>query len=273
MAITLTVAAIAVAGTATAAATVVSSQAASKASADQVSEAQNATQLQAAEFNQEQSNEAPWLAAGNTALQTLQAGSQPGGQFNQTFNYTAADYTASPGYNAAVTAGNQQIQNQAAATGRGLSPATLSAEGQYTANAALQDFTQQEGIAYQQFENQQTNAEDEQEAMAGFGQTAVAGVNQAGQTAATNEGNLAIDIGNAQATGTLGQAQAFSSGVGSINGGVQQALNAQYYNNLFLNSQGETTAAQGSANALLPITNSQIANDPDVAALSAANWS
>jgi hypothetical protein len=278
LAITLTVAAIAVAGVATAGATAYSASQSASAAKDQVSAAQNATQLQAAEFNVEQQNEQPWLAAGNSALQTLIQGSAPGGQFNQQFQYGAAQYTASPGFNAATTAGNQQIQDQAAAEGRSLSPATLQAEGQYTANAALQDFTQQEGIAYNQFQNQENTALGEQETLAGFGEQAVGNINQAGQTAATNEGNLAIDIGNAQATGALGQAQAVSSGVGSVNQGLQSYLNAQYYNNLFLNSQGETTAAQATATSMLPQTYASLGSPTQALAqqqasgLSAQDW-
>ena len=75
------------------------------------------------------------------------------------------------------------------------------------------------------------------QSLAGMGQTAVAGLNQAGQVAATNQGNIAIGAGNATAASTLAGAQitsgAINSGVGAISQPVQGAMNAQYMSNLF----------------------------------------
>lgn len=61
--------------------------------------------------------------------------------------------------------------------------------------------------------------------LAGMGQTATGQLGQLGQSSAANIGNLLTGQGNAAAAGTLGSASAINSGLNSIVGGTNSALN------------------------------------------------
>ncbi|SRR6266403_3302772 len=220
-----------VVGVASVAGAVVSSQASSKAAKAQTTAAENQIQLAQNEFNTQQANEAPYLQAGNNALQTLVTGSAPGGQFNQTF--TAADFQNTPGYQASLAAGQSAIQAQAARGGQSLSPATMGALAQYTANASLQDYN----TAYSQFMQKEQMALGEQESIAQMGQAAVAGTNSALQNSTGQQIAAQGAIGNAKSANDIAQGNAINQGIngvaGAVSGGMGNYYQQQYMNNLF----------------------------------------
>lgn len=200
----------AVAGVASA---VVNSKAAGKAASAQEQAAQNQTTLAQQGATQESSNLSGYRDAGNTALQTLQTGSQPGGQFNQDLTETAAqEFSTSPGYTASVAAGQDAIMAQAARSGRTLSPATLGALGQYTANAATQNYN----TVYGQLFGQEQLALGEQETLVGVGQNATQQTNQAIAQSTGQQISAQGSIGNARAANDVAQGQAISSGINSV---------------------------------------------------------
>ena len=103
----------------------IASQGAQSAANTQAGAANAASQLQYAEFQQQQQNLQPWLQAGGTALQTLEQGLQPGGQFNKPF--TLADFQQDPAYNFQKNNITNATNAQGAAGGQRFSAATTSA--------------------------------------------------------------------------------------------------------------------------------------------------
>ena len=75
------------------------------------------------------------------------------------------------------------------------------------------------GIAGQRLSERQNRLA----AVSGSGQTAAANLGQFGQSTATNLSNLAIQSGQARATGIQGQNQAIQSGISGITTGLAQS--------------------------------------------------
>ena len=82
--------------------------------------------------------------------------------------------------------------------------------------------------------------------LAGMGQTATGQLGQLGQANASTIGNLLTGQGNAAAAGTLGSASAINSGLNSIVGGTNNALNL-YTNGQLLNLLTGAGSSKGSA--------------------------
>lgn len=242
-------AAVAVAGVASA---VITSSATAAAAKDQVAAAQNQIQLQAAEFNVEQENEAPYRAAGNTALQELSAGFGANGAFTKQF--TANNFQGTPqyaGYQFQQDQGNKAITAGAAATGQSLNPGTLKALSAYNQGLAATDYQSWYNSAEQQWQNGQNEQIGGLQSLAGLGLSATNQTNQAGQTATASEVASLGAIGNAQAAGSLGTAQGINQGLGSISGAVNNYGMSQYYNSLFnSNSIGNLSTPDLSAGAM-----------------------
>ena len=239
-----------VTATASLASSAVSASASGKAASAQTAAAQNQIQLQQQEFNQEQQNEAPYMAAGNTALQQLSSGFGANGQFTQQFNPGTFQQTPQyAGYQFQQTQGNSAINANAAAKGESLSPATAQALSSYNQGLAATDYQSWYNNAYSQWNQQQQQQVSGLETIAGMGQGAVQGVNQAGQTATAGESSAEGSIGNAQAAGILGTASAISSGINGVAGAASGAATNSYYANLFNNG----------VNSSLP-SNQQISN-------------
>ncbi len=104
--------------------------------------AENAAQTQAdaatraAEIQAEQ--RAPWVEAGKTALQRLQTGLAPGGEFRAQFSM--ADAMNAPAMQTALATGREAIEQSAASRGGLLSSNTL---------AGLTEYGQKVGAQYQ----------------------------------------------------------------------------------------------------------------------------
>lgn len=179
----------------------------------------NNTQLQM--FNQQQANEAPYLAEGTKALGQLQS-QLPGLESN----FSLSDFQQNPGYQFQLQQGQAALQQSAAARGLLNSTGTMKDMDTYTQGLANTDYNN----AYNQYnQNRQTNYNMLASA-AGLGQTAVAGSNQAAQTAGTNISNNQIGAGNAAAAGYVGGANAIGNTLGSLGNtaaqyGIMNSLN------------------------------------------------
>lgn len=133
---------------------------------------------------------APWRAAGGQAITAGNAMLQPG-----------YDYTASPGYQWRLNEGLRGVENSAAARGLLQSGGTLKGIDKYGQGFAANDFQDQ-------FNRQMAVA-------AGGQQATQAGV-AAGQNSANSIADLLTQSGNAKASGYVGQANAYSQGLGNI---------------------------------------------------------
>lgn len=194
-------------------------------------DAQAALQFQQKEWETQQQNLEPWLAAGKGALGNLQAIlAQPGQGWNQTFTAPTAEQAAEyPGYQFQLHEGEQALQNSAAAKGALYSGNTQEALARYAENAAQSDYGNVYNQAFQQYlqgYGEHQNQLNRLSALAGVGQTAATNLGQEGQAASGNVGNILLtsgaqqaqDIQNAaaaQASGYVGGANAWSGALGS----------------------------------------------------------
>jgi hypothetical protein len=175
---------------------VIGADASGKASSQQIA----ADQKAAAQNRQDQ---APFLAAGQSAVQDLSTGSQPGGKFSTPF--TMADATNSTAETYAQQQASMASQNSAAARG-GLIGSNEQQELQTNAAGIA---SQYEGQAFNQWlqgRQQQINVD---QSLAGEGLQSASNVDS------TNT-NLAVGAGNAAAAGTIGSANAVSGGASAL---------------------------------------------------------
>jgi hypothetical protein len=193
----------------------VSANASKSAAKTQAAAATNATELQAAQYEQTREDQAPWRQAGVNALGEMQrtAGNVPGA-----FKFGAGDYTADPGYAFRLAEGRKALASKARARGGLVSGQTLKGMQDYAQESASNEFQNAYNRAFTSYgtdvarENQLYNR---QAALAGIGQTSTNLINQAGQNYATSAGNLMTSAGAAQAAGQVGAANAINTGIGT----------------------------------------------------------
>ncbi len=225
------------------------SNAAKTASGQQVDAENKALDFQKQIWGQEQQNIAPWLSAGSTSIADLMkalqggqfgAGSNPNApQFNGTFTApTLAEAQNSPGYEFTRQQGTKGVLQGAAAAGGAISGGTLKALD--TFGSGLADTTYNNvfnrslatyGAGLQGYQAKLAGygadlAKQNQEfgqmfAPAQLGEQAATGINAQGNQTAQNVGNLMAGIGNAQAAGTVGSANALT---GAVTGGANNLL-------------------------------------------------
>lgn len=193
----------------------------------------NALQLQM--FNQNRADLEPWRAAGGDAVNMLRQGIQPGGSLVK--NFSMADYEADPGYNFRLGEGMKAIERSAAARGNLLSGGVLKGITRYGQDMASNEYQN----AYNRFNQNQGNQYNRLAGVAGTGQNAVNQIGSMGTSMAQNVGNTMQGMGNARASGYVGQANALS-------GGLAGAYN-NYQSNQLLNmlrpQQGGMTTVGG----------------------------
>jgi hypothetical protein len=214
----------------------------------QKEEADKALAFQEKEWQTQQDNLAPWLAAGKGALANLTGLLKTPGEglltpWTEEFQ-APTDVTEQndPGYKFRLAQGEGALENSAAARGSLLSGNTLEAQQKFgqdfasneysnVYNRAMEQFRQRYGI----FENNQTNTYDRLAALAGTGQTAATSLGQEGQLAANNIGNIDLTAGAQQgqdlqnaaaatASGYIGGANAWSGAFGGSTNNLMQLM-------------------------------------------------
>lgn len=218
-----------------------SSSAAKSAASTQAAAADEASQNSLAQFQQTEGNESPFLQAGygglaglETALGVPNTTSVPSsnpltanGISGLTFQPTQAQLAATPGYQFDLTQGLQATQNANAATGNGVSGEALKGAASYATGLANNTLTTQQGIFQQNLQNvlgPLTN-------LTNLGQNAGVQVGQQGVAATQNANSALIGGANAQAAGTVGSANALSSGLSALGGSpLNYALYSQLLN-------------------------------------------
>lgn len=184
----------------------VGAYASGKAADKQAAAANNALDFQKKTFDTSQANFKPYLDIGKGATYTLGQLTGTGGNGQQDYSSFFKD----PSYTFAQQQGELGIERGANARGLNLSGGTLK---------DLSTFNS--GLASQQYGNYFNRLMG----LSQLGQASAAGSASNGTAASGQIGNSMQGVGQAQASGIVGGANAFSSGV---NGGVQNALLANY---------------------------------------------
>lgn len=158
----------------------------------------------------------PMLAAGNNALAQMQSGAfaQPAA-----FKFGTGDYQADPGYAFRLAEGEKALKRRQSVGGNLFSSQALRNAQEYG-----------QGMASQEFGNAYSRAIDAYNAdvarsntgynrlagLAGVGQTAGTQIGNAGQSYATNAGNLMINQGDVQSNAMIAAERARRSAYGNI---------------------------------------------------------
>lgn len=195
--------------------------------------AQNAIDTQWRMFNQTQQNLLPYLTSGQLANKELMRMLGFGGTTdNPTFNPNAPlvkpfgmeDFYTDPGYKYRLNEGLNAILSKRSALGGINSGATMKALNDYAQAGAAQEF----GNAYNRYNQNQTNLYSRIQQTAGSGQNAATGLGSFGQNSANAIGNAQMGIGDAQAAGIVGGANAITRGIGQA--GSQYLLGSALQN-------------------------------------------
>lgn len=237
----------------------ISSSAASSAASKQQQAANQATQATQDQQAVSRADLAPYRDLGLFGKDQLVAGlptyiapftGQAPAAFN--FNPSQADLEATPGYKFTLDQGLKSVQNAASAKGLGVSGAALKGAadystglanntwnsvfnadlGQYNANLAGYN------AAFNVDQANKTNAYNKLMGLVGAGQSSAAQTGAFGQQATQNAGNFLTSGANAAAAGTVGSANALSSGLGNAGSTVNQSL---LLNRLLSNNSNSTS--------------------------------
>lgn len=172
--------------------------------------ANNATVAQTNINNQNQANEAPWNAAGQTALGQLQSGNIVPGMTNANgtnvtgdrgFNPLAA---SDPGYQFRLNQGTMALNASAAARGEADGGAQAKALDRYNQDYATNEYNNVYNQNYTRLAQ-----------IAGFGQAAVAGGVASNLTTGADIGSNTMGAANAQAAGSIATGNNVASAIGS----------------------------------------------------------
>ena len=195
-------------------------KAAGKAADQQLEATKYASDIQKEMFNETRKDQQPYMQAWSDALKQLMGGMGQNGQFMQT--YKGQDIYDDPSYTFRLQQGQDSIQSGAAAQGGLLSGATQKALAGYGQDMASQEFSN----AYSRFNADQSNQYNRLSNLVGMGQSAAAGVGNAGMQTGQAMANNAMSGANAQAAGTIAKGNTTSSnfqnllGIGSMAAGL-----------------------------------------------------
>lgn len=190
---------------------VIGSNAAQSASHAQAEATNNATTAQENMFGVQQANNKPYMDAGYKALDEIQGNMST---YNQPF--TMKQFQEDPGYQFDLQQGEQALQNSSAASGHMISSQQLGNASNYAQSMASNEFNN----AFNRYQTNNQNSFNRLASVAQLGQTGTASTNGAAQNAANNISSNMIGAGNASAAGTIGTANAISSGIGTATNGL-----------------------------------------------------
>lgn len=227
----------------------ISASGAKSAANTQADAANNAANLQYQQFQQMQQNLQPYMQLGANNIQGLQSqlGKMQGMNFS--FNPTEDQLAQTPGYQFTLQQGLKNTNNALAAKGLNLSGAQAKGIAGYTTGLADQTYQQQYQNALQQFMTNygvQSDTYNRLSGLVGLGQNSAAGVGNAGLQTANQAGNYLTQGANAQASGTIGTANAINSGLGSLSGsGLLYSMMNQGNGSNIYGSGGGTVGVPG----------------------------
>lgn len=179
-----------------------SSRAAGSAADAQMAASQYAADVQREIFNKQTELQAPWRAAGERALNKLEAAS----------DYTPFgpdQYKADPGYAFRLAEGQKALDRSAAARGGLISGSALKAAARYGQEMGSQEYQN----AFNRYQAERAAKLQPLQSLAGIGQTSANALTNAAGTYGNNVGELAMAAGNARASSYIGQANALNQGL------------------------------------------------------------
>lgn len=244
----------------------ISSSASKSAANTQASAANNAAELQNAQWQQTQASMKPYLQLGSSAMSPLLKamgydttpntdggysfnGIDPSNPLQQTFTApTQAQAEQAPGYQFTLQQGLKATENSAAARGLGTSGAALKGASTYATGLADSTYNDVYQRALNTFNTNYKTASDNVNRLTGLvgsGQNAAGGMGALGAQTTANIGNTLTSSANAQAAGTIGSANALTSALGSMGN------NAMVYG-LMQNNAAKTAAANPYAGGDIP---------------------
>lgn len=214
----------------------------SKSAANTQAQAQQAaTQAQLQMFNTQQANQAPFLQGGYNALADIETGqgaqvTGPGtasgsvapGYFNQTFTNADLNSQLAPNYQFMLGQGLGTQANLANLNSGVFSGNAGQGLINYAENYAGNAYQQ----AYNNFTNNQSNIFNRLASVAGLGQTAGSAASTGAPQFSSGIASTTAGAGASQAAGTVGAANALSSGLNNAG--------SWYVANNLLNNQGQT---------------------------------
>ena len=244
---------------------------ASQAAKKQQSAAEEAMKTHTTAQEQQLATQQPYITAGQSALQQLVTGTQPGGQFSKQFEMPNKSPTATP-YKAEEAQAQQfatkealaKMQDQMAVGGQGLSSNAIAGAGKLAANIGSQyeqqgynQWLQSNELAFNQALQGNNQAlgtwqANQQAQMAPLEYLSNLGANASANSSniiggqASSVSNLQQGIGNAQAAGTIGEGNAYAGMVNNITSGVAGGMGT-----------GGTTGTTGTTNQI-PLTSSNL---------------
>lgn len=158
-------------------------------------------------WSAEQAEQKPYREAGVQALGDIQK-NMP--DWNKPFTMQDFQNNMDPGYQWRLGQGQQAIQQSNAASRGLVNAGTLASLGNYSQGAASQEYQS----AFDRYQQQINNSYNRLASVAGLGQTATQNSNAASMNAANQIGQSAIGMGQAQAAGQVGVANAFTGAIG-----------------------------------------------------------
>lgn len=168
--------------------------AADTAAAAQRDASSSANALQRYMYEQNRSDQQPWMDAGKTALSQLQ---DP----YMSRQFSAQDFVKDPGYDFRMQQGQRNLESSAAARGNLNSGATLKALQRYGQDFASNEYSN----AYNRYNADRDQRWNKLSSLAGLGQNAQNQVSNAGQSYANQFAQNQMDMGNAQAANAISQ--------------------------------------------------------------------
>lgn len=214
---------------------VIGSSAAKTAAKEQEEATQQAIAEQQREFNIEQGNSAPFVQAGQQSIAQIMKGLQDGtfgpGSIPNFKPPTLADAQQTPGYQFTQQQGNKGILEGAAATGGAISGGTLKSLDQYNTNLANTTYSNIYNQALSTYGANLTNQAQQfgqLVAPAQIGSGSTAAINATGSQTSSSIAGLLQALGTSQAAGTVGSANAISSGLTGATNSLSQSLTLPY---------------------------------------------
>jgi len=200
----------------------------------QTAQEEKALQFQEQEFATQQQNQAPFVSAGQSSIGTLMNdfanGTYGPGSIAPFVAPTLAEAQATPGYQFTQQQGDIGIDAGAAAAGGAFTGGTLKALDSYNTGLANSTYNSIYANAMATYQSQlQTQAQgfNQLTSTAGLGENAAANVGNTGAQASATIGNTLGSIGSSQASGTIGAANAISSGLTGATGSLALPLYLQ----------------------------------------------
>lgn len=184
---------------------VIGGVAANKAAKTQAGAARDAADLQYQQFERQVELSEPWRKAGEQALNKLTPLAMEYTPFGM------QQFQADPGYQFRMSEGMKALERSAAARGGLLSGGAMKGIQRFGQDLASQEYTN----AFNRYQTERAARLGPLQSLAGVGQTTAQQIGQAGQTMASNVGEMMTSGAAARASGYVGQANALNQGLGT----------------------------------------------------------